>query len=194
MRELKSVEEKILDRTLYLIGRNRTLDVSVRAIAKEASVNVSAINYYFRTKEEMLRQAKKFYLTNLLNISSTLDNNEYEDEEKLVLASNEIMEYVLRFPGISVILRDALIQGESDEVSLNIVNATKDMYEKFEKILDNITQDNKISLKHKMTIFMASIIHPIENNDIMEFAKGIADTKEDRLEYIKNIIRTLKVS
>ncbi|MBK1809985.1 TetR/AcrR family transcriptional regulator [Clostridium sp. YIM B02505] len=191
MREFKSVEDKILDKALYLIGQNRTLDVSVRAIAKEANVNVSAINYYFRSKEEMLRQVKQFFLTNTLTILSIIDNDEYNDEEKLILAANEIMEYILRFPGVTVIIRDALSQIENDELSLNIVNSTNEMHGKLEKILCKLTENNKISSKHKMSIFMASIIHPLENNDIMEFTKGIADTKEERIEYIKNIIKAL---
>ncbi|MNI67980.1 hypothetical protein D3C73_1236420 [compost metagenome] len=43
MRELKSVEERILDRALYLMGKKKSCDISVRAIAKEADVNESAI-------------------------------------------------------------------------------------------------------------------------------------------------------
>jgi len=76
MRELKSVEEKILDRALYLIGKNKTMDVPVRAIAKEANVNVSAINYYFRSKEEMLKQVRQFYLTNTESVVVILNNKE----------------------------------------------------------------------------------------------------------------------
>ena len=50
MRDLNSVEEKILDRALYLIGKTGSMNVPIRAIAKEANVNVSAVNYYFRTR------------------------------------------------------------------------------------------------------------------------------------------------
>jgi AcrR family transcriptional regulator len=192
MRELKSVEEKILDRALYLIGKNRTIDISVRAIAKEANVNVSAINYYFRTKEEMLRRVKQFYLTNTLTILSILDDDKYREEEKLILAANEIMEYILRFPGVTVILREAINMSNTNEISLSIVETTKEMHVKLEKLLCNITQNNNMKSKHKMAIFMASIIYPIENSDIMEFAEEIAKTREERLAYIENIIVTLK--
>ena len=46
MKELKSVEERILDRTLYLIGKQGSVHVPVRTIVKEADVNIGAINYY----------------------------------------------------------------------------------------------------------------------------------------------------
>ena len=45
MRELKGIEEKILDKALYLFGKNGTTNVPIRSIVKEAEVNVSAINY-----------------------------------------------------------------------------------------------------------------------------------------------------
>ncbi|GAA0752984.1 helix-turn-helix domain-containing protein [Clostridium sartagoforme] len=194
MRELKSVEEKILDRALYLIGKNKTMDVPVRAIAKEANVNVSAINYYFRTKEEMLKQVKQFYLINTQTVSSILNSHEYEDEERLILASNEIMEYMLRFPGVTVILREAIKCHENDEISKLIVNENDEMYKKIEEILYNITVNNKMTLKHKMAIFMASITHIIENADIIGFAEEMVNTKEKRIEFIKNIIKVLKTT
>ena len=52
MCELTSVEQNILDKALYLIGKNSSFNVLIRAIAKEAGVNVSAISYYFGTKDE----------------------------------------------------------------------------------------------------------------------------------------------
>ncbi|WP_283657926.1 TetR family transcriptional regulator [Paenibacillus sp. RC343] len=107
MRKLKSIEERILDRALYLMGINKTCDIPIRTIAKEANVNVSAINYYFRSKEEMLRLVKEFYIENTLTVLAILNNKNYKVEEMLVLTANEIMEYSLRFPGNMVILRDS---------------------------------------------------------------------------------------
>ncbi|MNM60569.1 DNA-binding transcriptional repressor AcrR [compost metagenome] len=194
MRELKSVEEKILDRALYLIGKNKTMDVPVRAIAKEANVNVSAINYYFRSKEEMLKQVRQFYLTNTESVVVILNNEEYANEEKLILASNEIMEYMLRFPGVTVILREALKNNGNDEISTLIVNENNNMYKKIERLLEEITINNKMPLQHKMAIFMASITHIIENNDIMDFNRENIDMKEDRMEFIQNLIKILKTA
>ncbi|WP_198536644.1 TetR family transcriptional regulator [Paenibacillus sp. DMB5] len=72
MRELKNIEERILDRALYLMGKNKSCNIAIRAIAKEANVNVSAINYYFRSKDEMLKLVKEFYIENTLAVLSIL--------------------------------------------------------------------------------------------------------------------------
>jgi len=192
MRELNSIEEKILDRALYLMGKNKSWDVPIRAIAKEAGVNVSAINYYFRTKEEMLRQVKNFYITNTLTISSILDNEEYDEEERIILYANEIMEYTLRFPGITVILREASNLKDVDEMSGKIIKVSKEMYEKMDRILSDVIKKDKLSSEYNRIIFISSIIYPIENSDITDFDKDIISNKDNRIEYIKYIIKALK--
>lgn len=191
MREL-SVEEKILDRALYLMGKNRTSDVSIRAIAKEANVNVSAINYYFRTKEEMLRQVKEFYITNTLSISSLLDNEEYDDEERLVLSANEIMEYIIRFPGVTVILREAATLKEVDEISEKIIKVTDDMHNKIKEILKSIIKVDEPGFSYKHLIFMSSITYPVENVDILNFGDTIVNSREERINYIRHLVNALK--
>lgn len=192
MRELLSTEEKILDRALYLIGQNRDLNVSIRSIAKEAGVNVSAINYYFRTKEEMIRQIKLFYLDNMNSILSIFNSTEYSDEEKLILGANEIMEYNLRFPGVTVILRESIKNKDHDEIFFKIVDATNEMNQHIERIIGVLTQKSNLNIKQKLTVFMSSIVYPIENSDFMSYSNDHLKTMEDRHIYIKNILEILK--
>jgi AcrR family transcriptional regulator len=194
MRELNSVEEKILDRALYLMGKNRTSDISIRAIAKEANVNVSAINYYFRTKEEMLNQVKEFFITNTLSVSSIMDNAEYDEEERLVLSANEIMEYIIRFPGITVLLREAAMQKGQDEISDKILKVNNEMTEKIEKLLKSVTKSDETLFQYKNMIFMSSITHPVDNGDVLYFGETIANNREERINYIRHLVNILKAN
>lgn len=194
MRELNSVEEKILDRALYLMGKNRTSDISIRAIAKEANVNVSAINYYFRTKEEMLNQVKEFFITNTLSVSSIMDNAEYDEEERLVLSANEIMEYIIRFPGITVLLREAAMQKGQDEISDKILKVNNEMTEKIEKLLKSVTKSDETLFQYKNMIFMSSITHPVDNSDVLYFGETIANNREERINYIRHLVNILKAN
>lgn len=192
MRTLNTVEEKILDRALYLMGKTRSCDVSIRAIAKEAKVNVSAINYYFRTKEEMLRQIKSFYIENVLSACSILKDETYDEEERLILFSNEIMEYTLRFPGITVILREALNLEEADETSLSIINVTKELHDGMNNLLAKVIKGSGLTLEYSKMMFISALIYPIENMDIVDFDHTIMEDKEKRLEYVKHVLKILK--
>lgn len=188
MRELKSVEEKILDRALYLIGKEGSCNISIRTIAKEANVNVSAINYYFRTKEEMLRQAKELYIVNTLSITAIL-SEELEEEEKLIAASNEVMEYIIRYPGITVLLKDA--KEKEDETSQKILKVSEEMSSGINLLLSKVLKEDNLN-QYKRMIYWSAINYPVENNGINQFSTSILEDREDRISYIKHLLWMLK--
>jgi len=192
MRELKNIEEKILDRALYLMGKNGSSNISIRAIAKEADVNISAINYYFGSKNEMLQQVKEFYIANTTEVHSILDQQEYTEEERLILFANEIMEYAFRYPGLVVILKEAVTLKDKDEVSKSIYNVTQTIHKKIEIILAHIIKESTDCIQYSRLVFMSSIIYPIENSILINLGTNILDTKEKRIDYIKYIIKLLK--
>ena len=190
MRELKSIEEKILDRALYLVGKNRSMSISVRAIAKEAKVNVSAINYYFRTKEEMLMQVKELFIINTLSITSILTDTTMEQEEKLVYSINEIMEYIIRYPGISVLLKDA--REKTDETSVRLLKTSNEMTEKINLLLDNLLSGTD-NISYKRIIFWSAINYPVDDNGFDNFDSFyLKDDREKRVVYIKQLLKMLK--
>lgn len=192
MRELKSVEEKILDKALYLIGKNGSFNVPIRAIAKEADVNVSAINYYFRTKDEMLHHIKEFYIENTISAYSILDCDEFSDEEKIILLANEIMEYTLKYPGIFTILKEAMAKKEIDAIDAKIVEITDAMNDKMDRILSKVFKNNNATYQYNRMIFLSSILHPISNMDTINFDSNMVNDKKQRLDYISYIVNRLK--
>lgn len=192
MRELKSIEERILDRALYLIGSRGTMNVPIRAIAKEANVNVSAINYYFGTKEEMLKHTKEFFIENTTRIYSILDNQEIAVEERLILFANEIMEHTIRYSGLSVMFKEAEKLKDEDEVSRKIVEETKELHHKMELALSAILDKDSTKIKFNLLIFISAILYPAEKMEKRDYMEEILNKKEIRIEYIKHILSTLK--
>jgi hypothetical protein len=55
-------------------------------------------------KENMLDQVEEFFIENYLSSYSVLDK-ELNDEEKLLQWANEITEYILKYPGIQLLMR-----------------------------------------------------------------------------------------
>lgn len=191
MRELKSVEEKILDRALYLFGKNGSTNVPIRTIAKEANVNVSAINYYFGSKDEMIRTVQAFYIENTIAAYLPLDNDELNDEEKLVLCLNEIMEYSLRYPGVLVILKEAVNAEEKDEMANKIIDITANMNNKLDEVLIRVFKASEKDFQYKRAIVLSSILYPTNDENIGLFDKGILENKIERINYIKYILKIL---
>ena len=192
MRELTNIEERILDRALYLMGINKTCNISIRAIAKEASVNVSAINYYFRTKDQMLRLVKEFYNENSLSVLSILKNDEYSDEEKLLLAANEIMEYSLRFPGNMVITNHSMNLAEKDETSKKVIDLSLEIGNLMRQVLRNLIPGDEANSNYKYLIFTSSINYPSEYQGIANFWGPLLVERENRMAYLRLLIKSLK--
>lgn len=194
MRELTNIQEKILDKALYLIGKSGSFKVSIRSIAKEADVNVSAINYYFGTKDEMLNHVKEFYINNTISAYSILDNDEYNPEEKVILSANEIMEYTLKYPGIITILKEAIKNKEINEIDAKIVEVTNNMNEKLNKTISMVFDPQNPMIKYNKMIFISSLLYPIINCDLENFDLSLLENKEKRLKYISHILNSLKSS
>lgn len=191
MRELKGIEEKILDKALYLFGKNGTTNVPIRSIVREAEVNVSAINYYFNSKENMLNYVKEFYLENITQAHAALYDESLSDEEKLIKCSNEIIEYCLRYPGVLVMNKEASSAKEKNEMDLKIIEKSNEANIKLYSVLESVLNCSKEDFKYRKTIFMASITYPATNED-GTYNKEVIATKEERIIYIKNLIKLLK--
>ena len=192
MRELKNIEEKILDRALYLFGKNGSLNVPIRTIAKEAEVNVSAINYYFGSKEEMIKNVQAFYIENIVLAYSKLDNEELSDEEKLILCANEIMEYTLRYPGVLVMQKEAVNGDKQEDMTIKIIDITNSMNRKLDNILEKVVKPPKNKFSYIKMVFLSSIIYPTSDFNTEEFKNELIGDKEKRIEYIKYILSILK--
>ena len=188
MRKLTGIEEKILDKTLYLIGKTGSFNVPIRTIAKEAGVNVSAINYYFNTKKDMMLYVKKFYINNTIEAYEILDNNELDNEEKIILSANEIMEYTLKYPGILTILKEARDKKDTSEIDAEIVELTNKMNDKLYSALDKVTNNNN----YGKVIFLSSILYPTIHFNMRNFDNSFLDNRETRIEYIKYILHKIK--
>lgn len=192
MRELKNVEERILDRALYLMGKKKSCDISVRAIAKEAGVNVGAINYYFRSKEEMLRLVKEFYITNTLTVLAILRSEGYDAGEQLLLAGNEIMEYALRFPGNGVIRTHSRLVADQDEVSSRVIALTEEIGSRLKELFRRVIPATESAIQYKYIMFISSVNYPTDYEEIVDFDGSILIEAEHRMDYLRLLLDTLK--
>ena len=97
---LLTVRDCILDRTIHLIGKNGTTDVSVREIAREAGVNVAAVNYYFSSKDQMFAEMAARFLTGYLEVMRLLEEPGKSPEERLRQWSEVVMGHLASYPGL----------------------------------------------------------------------------------------------
>ncbi len=96
-----SVETKIIEATIECIERYGIQGVTNRKIAEIAGINSAAVNYYFRSKETLIKRV----------METTLDNAfDWEDiellpgdtaQQRCAAIFNELIEGGCNFPGIT---------------------------------------------------------------------------------------------
>jgi len=91
----KLPKEKILQTAYRLFGERSLEDVSVRELAKEANVNISSINYYYGSKEE-LYLAVVNTITQMMAQKATEFMNAFTAAQKDAVASDAFYIYWLQ--------------------------------------------------------------------------------------------------
>ena len=186
MRELNQIEEKILDKALRLVGENGHFDLTIRSLAKEANVNISAINYYFESKENMLNLLKEFYIENVKDSYSQLESDK-SPIDKIKAFAYEVMEYSIKYPGIIIIVEEASNYPD-DKGFKKIIDETLKFQTLLDSVLKEIVAEDEGSIEFKKTIFLSSILHPTNYQNSISSRKFDVITPENRIKYIDQLV------
>jgi AcrR family transcriptional regulator len=109
-----SVKDHILDRTIFLVGKKGTTDVTVREIAREAGVNVAAVNYYFSSKEQMFDQMAARFVAGFDDVMRLLESPDVPPVDRLRRWSGEVMRHLAEYPGFLAVM-ERHMTGESGD-------------------------------------------------------------------------------
>lgn len=79
----ENIKEKMIETTARILREKGFKATTVRAIAKEAKVNIAAIRYYFGSKEELIGAALEYMMSSLEGIATYLDDSRLPPKERL---------------------------------------------------------------------------------------------------------------
>ena len=155
------VREHILDRTIYLMGKQGTTDVPVRAIAREAGVNVAAVNYYFSSKEQMLAQLSERFLGGYEEVMQLLDAPDLPPEKRLRRWSAEVMRYLADYPGILTLMERQIAAEPADAFGATLRSAMQRAVKQVTATLrELIGGKDPNRLAFKLTLFVSTLAGP----------------------------------
>jgi len=97
-----SSQEKIIRAAIDIIEKKGIGQITIRRIAHEAGMNVAAINYYFRSKDNLIRLALKQTMNEMIKIpAETLEQTDLPPREKLKVFLETFMGGAIQWPGIA---------------------------------------------------------------------------------------------
>jgi AcrR family transcriptional regulator len=101
MKSSPEMELKIVEAAIACIEKYGFQDVTVRKIAQEAGVNVAAINYYFRSKEQLMQRVLQTTLGNAFDWNDLGESSEYSAKERLVAILEHLTAGAQAYPEIT---------------------------------------------------------------------------------------------
>ncbi len=148
----------ILQTAVLMIGKEKNLKPTTREIASRAGVNIAAINYYFRSKKDLLEEAEMAMGYMLTEIYDILEKKGVPVQEKLKQWAEEMMQFILAYPGFIYALGIKVFEKDNQILSGYITAAEQ----KLVKVMEEAGFDNDPSTAARRTQqLMACVIYPV---------------------------------
>jgi AcrR family transcriptional regulator len=156
-----NIREHILDRTIYLMGKMGTTDVSVRSIAQAAGVNLAAVNYYFTSKEQMLAQMADRFESGFKEVMRQLTSPGLLPEERLRRWASEVMRFLAEYPGILALMERQMAAEPRDAFGEALRSALERAVRQLRATLREVVDaQDEHRLAFKLTLFISTIAGP----------------------------------
>lgn len=156
--------ERIIKAVLEIIGKKGDVRVTVREISGEANVNLAAVNYYFRTKQNLFDEIEKYFFSKVFEINKILDNKLEAPRKRILKWARELTWLLNENPGIIWIISSKVMKKEKSGVFLN-----EFIHKKDQRIIDLISDATGIKDEEILAIKSMQIITGIINPLILFF-------------------------
>ncbi len=119
MPEKTTTRRLILEAVVSCIEKYGIDKVTTRKIAEEAGTNIASINYYFRSKDELLEETLSMTINHMMeDVFAAIDDPEQSFEAAMTNVLFYLLDGSRQFPGISrAHLYRAVIQNERESIS-----------------------------------------------------------------------------
>lgn len=190
-------KSKILQYAIDMVGSRG--DVTVRELAETAGVNVASINYYFGSKENLLKEVERHYSTVLYNVQyGIFTSDELSPYDKMLEWAKCMSGFIYQYPAlISLIVKLSVEDNHYTPVLIEKIYLNKELQNMMQQIIGTIikSEDKKL-LKLKYLQLFSGILGPVINRLVEENFSDNTPTlnfssKADLEEYMKLLIDTV---
>ncbi|UOO38319.1 TetR/AcrR family transcriptional regulator [Oscillospiraceae bacterium CM] len=180
---------RILEAAIAAIEEYGFKNITVRRIAAKADVNVAAINYYFRTKEQLLEQVIALTLENTFDWSDLAYADNLPPKEMLFAVIDHLSRNALNYPEITrAHYFEAMVNGHTDTQAVKALNGFMETL--LTKLLANGCTIPEKSLRLTVTqVFMAGLFAVGVAPAMFDAFSGIQMANDgDRRQFLRHLI------
>jgi AcrR family transcriptional regulator len=120
----KLTESKLIDAAIECIEAHGLSGATIQRIAERAGVNNAAVNYYFRSKDQLIHRALTVTLANAFDWGDFAESENLPAAERLVHILTTLMRDAHQYPGLSLAhFSETITQRNYDTVAIHRLNA-----------------------------------------------------------------------
>jgi AcrR family transcriptional regulator len=182
-------KQKMLDATLSLLSKEGFHAITTRRVAREAGVNVAAVNYHFGSKETLVTEAAKLFKEKTRALFTVLHDDRLPTSERLVRLVHGFAEHIIAYPGFLRTFVAAIVRGEDPPAParVSIIQARELMFHYLTDVLD----DDEEHVRNAMLQLMSAIVYPaIIGDHVHDLYQIPFGDPEYRWRYIDQLVAT----
>lgn len=159
-KEKSETRERIIKAVLKIIGQKGNVKFTVREISKVANVNLSAVNYYFRSTNNLLNEVEEYFADKVQEISKILKNEDSHTKLTLIDWGKAIMELLSKNTGIIWIIANKILNKGTPSIFIEKLFDENGIFLK--KIIAKLTNSkDEIAVTSKTIRLISDISFPI---------------------------------
>jgi AcrR family transcriptional regulator len=179
MSEKNSTQQLILEAVVSCIEKFGIDKITTRKIAQEAGTNIASINYYFRSKDELLSAALSMTIHHMLeDVTKAIDDAQRPLEEVLESVFFYLLDGSLQFPGVSTAhLYKAITEKKYDSIS---AQALIKVFERLvERVMRDDSQRDPVETRLLLSQILSSIMFTMLAPNFFDVARKYQFTSTD---------------
>jgi AcrR family transcriptional regulator len=189
--EKLDTRSRIMKAAVEMIGREGNLGVTIREIADKAGVNIAAINYHFSSKENLLEEVEHFTMEQTTLIYDCLLEEGKGPRERLIKWANELMSYLIDYPGIIYMIGTRVLQSDNKGAGLaDYLSVSDNRLNPAVRELTGISDEGLLSFKALQLI--SGVVYPTLIYSGTKKALGrIISSERVRKKYLASLVDSL---
>lgn len=102
-------QSKMMATAIEMVGKQVNLNFTIREFAERAGVNLASVNYYFRSKDNLLNQVESYFMHALQETYTELEGTDLSPRVRVIQWAERLMHQLMEYPGILFLMVTKLI-------------------------------------------------------------------------------------
>jgi len=185
-------QSKMMATAIDMIGKQANLNFTIREFAKRAGVNLASVNYYFRSKENLINEIESFFKNRLKKTYDELQKSECDPKSRILRWAERLMQELMEYPGILFLMVTKLItDGRQSPGIAELIDNSEEMLAPIISDLTGLGHDDP-QCSYIIMQLVAGVVTPIlfYHGAGRTFGIDVSDPIV-RQDYLKSLVNTI---